>query len=84
MVTFQLQEAVMGKIVNHVPELLKEKGIDERDFIADCMKAGLSHDTAYRLTRGDTKVTVETIRIAALVLGSVSISEIMDLGDGSH
>ena len=84
MANIQLQEAVMGEIVNHIPRLLQERGIDENDFIADCMKAGLGHDTARRLTRGDTKVTIETVRIAALVLGSESLSEIMDLGNGSH
>jgi hypothetical protein len=72
------QEAVMGKLRSHVPELLVKKGWDTKTFTAHCMLAGLSSDTAYRLAKGDTNFSTSTLSIVAGVLGVASISQVID------
>lgn len=74
----------MGKLINHVPELLAKKGWDSKTFVARCMLAGLSQDTAYRLTRGEVNVTTDTLKVVAQVLDLASISEIIDIQEGEQ
>jgi hypothetical protein len=74
-----LQEAVMGELKSHVPELLEKRGWNTKTFVAHCMLAGLGQETAYRLARGDVNVNIETVKVAAKVLGVESISEVIDL-----
>lgn len=72
----------MGTLKNHVPELLAAKGWDTKTFVAYCMLAGLSQDTAYRLTRGETNFTSDTLKVVADVLGLQSISQVIDIAGG--
>jgi hypothetical protein len=84
-VTPIVQEAVMGEIKIFVPDVLTRKKMGTRDFVVGCMVEGLSHDTAYRLAQGKPgNYTLDTIRVAAKVLGVASISEVADLEDGQH
>lgn len=72
----------MGKLHSHVPELLVKKGWTKQQFIAHCMLAGMSSDTAYRLARGDTNFSTSTLNVVVSVLGLSSISEVIDTNDG--
>ncbi len=74
-------EAAVGKLKNHVPELLVQKGLDTKTFVAKCMLAGLSADTAYRFTRGNTNFNAKAMRIVADVLGLTSLSQVIDIVD---
>lgn len=65
-----------GRLVNHIPELLAEKKMDTKTFIAYCMLQGMSQSTAYSLVNGDTNVKTTTLQMAATVLG-VSIGQIL-------
>lgn len=76
--------AVMGTLVNHVPELLRRKGWDVKTFAAKCMLAGLSQDTAYRLVRGETQFTTETLATVAGVLGVSRLGEIIEMNGGEQ
>lgn len=71
----------MGKLKSFVPELLAKKGWDIKTFVAYCLLAGLSQDTAYRLSRGETNFNADTIRAVAKVFGVSSISEVIDIVD---
>jgi transcriptional regulator with XRE-family HTH domain len=73
------QEAAVGELKSFVPELLEKKGWDTKTFVAYCMLAGMGANTAYRLARGETNVSVDTLSIAAQVLGVDTISEVIDL-----
>lgn len=73
------QEAAMGKLKNYVPELLVEKGWDTKTFVAHCMLAGLSQDTAYRLSRGETNFNTETLRVVADLFNLPSLGKVIDL-----
>jgi hypothetical protein len=73
------EAAVMGELVSFVPRLLEEKGWNVKTFVAHCMLAGLSSDTAYRLARGETGFTVDTMKTVAEVLGVSSISNVIDI-----
>lgn len=73
------EDAAIGKLVSHVPELLARKGWTSKEFVAHCMLAGMSQSTAYRLANGDTNIQPATLQIAASVLGVSSISEIIDV-----
>ncbi|RJX17511.1 MAG: hypothetical protein C4575_12775 [Desulforudis sp.] len=73
------QEAAMGKLKNHVPELLVEKGWDIKTFVAHCMLAGLSQDTAYRLSRGETNFNTETLRVIADIFELSSLGKVIDI-----
>lgn len=74
----------MGALVNHVPELLRRKGWDVKTFVAHCMLAGLSQDTAYRLSRGETNFNTETIAKAAQVLDVSTLGEIIEMQNGGQ
>ena len=65
-----------GTLVNHIPELLAERNMDAKTFVAYCMLQGMSQTTAYSLVRGETKVKTATLQTAASVLG-VSIGQIL-------
>lgn len=71
----------MGKLKNHVPELLAAKGWDAKTFAAHCMLAGLSQDTAYRLIRGETNFNTDTIRVVADILELSSIGKVIDIAE---
>jgi hypothetical protein len=73
-----LLEAAVGKLINFVPELLAAKGWDTKTFVAHCMLAGLSQDTAYRLARGDINFTTVTLQVVAEILDQPSISKVID------
>ena len=69
----------MARLKNRLPELLTRKGRDKKVFVANCMLAGLGTDTAYRLVRGDTNFTTETMGTFAKVLEVPSIGDIIDI-----
>lgn len=69
----------MNGLKSFVPELIQRKGWDAKTFAAHCMLSGLGQDTAYRMARGDTDFTVDTLRKVAKILDVSSISQIMDL-----
>jgi hypothetical protein len=74
-----LEEAAMGKgrLVNHIPELLVEKNLDAKTFVAYCMLQGMAQSTAYSLVNGETNMRSKTLQIAASVLG-VGIGQILE------
>jgi DNA-binding Xre family transcriptional regulator len=72
----QLEDAVMGKTISRIPEMLVKKGWDTKTFVANCMLAGMSQQTAYRLAGGDMNVRLSSLEVAAQVLGT-SIGEII-------
>ena len=75
----------MGDLVNFVSELLDKKQMSKPDFVLEMLKQGISQDTSYRLIRGETNFTTETLRTAAKVLGVESINEVIDIsGNGQH
>ena len=65
-----------GKLINHIPQLLEEKNMDAKTFVAHCMLQGMAQSTAYSLVNGETNVRATTLQIAASVLG-VSIGQIL-------
>lgn len=67
---------------NNVPELLSKLGWDTRTFAAYCMLRGIGQDTAYRLARGNTNFTIQTLAVVADVLGVKSIGDIIDIDPG--
>lgn len=69
----------MGRLINHVPELLRRKGWNDRKFVGSCIIAGLSQDTAYRFLRGETNFTADTIATVARVLGVSSLGEVIEM-----
>lgn len=71
----------MARLKNRLPELLTRKGWDKKVFVAHCMLAGLGQDTAYRLVRGNTNFTLETMGEFAKVLGVPSIGDIIDIDE---
>lgn len=71
--------AMSRLLVNHLPELLKKKGWNTNTFIAYCMLAGIGQDTAYRLARGETNFTTQTLAKIVNVLGVSSICDIVDV-----
>lgn len=76
-------EAGMGRaqLVNKIPQLLAEKGMSERDFLAECVRQGLSPMTVARLLKPDyINTNVETLAKVAAALKLNSISEVMDFG----
>ena len=75
----------MGDLVNFVSELLDKKQMSKPDFVLAMLNQGISQDTSYRLIRGETNFTTETLRTAAKVLGVESINEVIDIsGNGQH
>jgi len=66
-----------GRLINHIPELLAEKHMETKTFVAYCMLQGMAQTTAYSLVRGETNVKSTTLQIAASVLG-VSIGQILE------
>ena len=75
----------MGELVNHVSQLLATRNMTKPEFVLEMLKQGISQDTSYRLIRGETQFTTETLRVAAQVLEVESINEIIDLsGNGQH
>jgi hypothetical protein len=74
-------EAVMG-LRNFVPELLAQKGMDTKTFVAYCMLEGLGQDTAYRLVRGEVDFTTKTLAVVRKVLCVRSLSELIDYVPG--
>jgi len=75
-----MEEVAMGKgrLVNHIPELLVEKHMEAKNFVAYCMLQGMAQSTAYSLVNGETNVKSKTLQIAASVLG-VSIGQILTI-----
>jgi hypothetical protein len=75
-------EARMGekRLVNKVPQLLAQRQMTERDFLGECLKRGVSIDTARRLLTGKVNTTTDTLAKIAGVLNVDSICEIIDLG----
>lgn len=73
------EDAALGKgrLINHIPELLKEKNMEAKTFVAYCMLQGMAQTTAYSLVNGETNVKSRTLQIAASVLG-VSIGQILE------
>ena len=69
----------MVGLSNKTPALLARLGWDTKTFAAHCMLKGIGQDTAYRLMRGETNFTTQTLAVVAEVLGVSSISEIIDL-----
>jgi len=73
------EDGVMVGLRSHVPELLSKLGWDTRTFAAYCMLKGIGQDTAYRLARGDTNFTTQTLSVVADVLKVDSIADIIDI-----
>lgn len=69
----------MGALVSHVPELLRRKGWDNPNFVLRCMQAGLSQDTAYRLIRGETLFSIDTIATVAKIFDVSTLGEVIEL-----
>jgi len=73
------EAAVMGQtIVNNVPKLLNQLGMDSKTFQANCMLQGMSESTSRRIMNGETQITPKNLAIAASVLG-VTIGEIIEI-----
>lgn len=62
-----------------VPDLIQKKGWDTKRFVATCMLNGLGQDTAYRLARGDTNFTTDTLYKVAEILGASTLVELIDI-----
>jgi len=71
----------MGELKNHVPELLAAKGWSITHFVKLCILSDLSQDTAYRLARGETNFTSETLKTIAEIFDLSSISQVIDIAD---
>jgi hypothetical protein len=74
-------EVAVGKLKNHVPELLAAKGWSITHFVKLCILADLSQDTAYRLARGETNFNSETLKEIAVIFGLSSIGKVIDIAD---
>jgi hypothetical protein len=79
MIRYTKKEAPVRKAVSHVPELLAERKWTPKMLASKFMWLGGSSQTAYRLARGDTKVSMETLELAVEVFGVESTSDIMDV-----
>jgi transcriptional regulator with XRE-family HTH domain len=71
-----------AELVSRIPDLVRQRGWTEREFIGRCIIAGTSADTAKRLLRGSTSATTRTLAQIAKVFAVQSISELMDLPPG--
>jgi hypothetical protein len=76
--TVQEVIGMAGKLVSRVPQLLEQKGWNARTLAGHMMIRGSSPDTAYRMARGETQFTTETLLMAADILGCKSIAELID------
>jgi len=78
---YRRQEAAMATLINRVPQLLRQKGWNNKTFVIRCMEADLGQDTAYRFLRGDTNFTAETIAAVARVLGVSTMGEVIEMAE---
>lgn len=76
-------EAGMGErlLVNKIPQLLAERNMNERDFLAECIRRGVSQATVARLLAGKTNTTTETLAKVADALNVASLCEVIDFGE---
>jgi len=78
------EKTVMGKLKSHMSSLMTEKGWSDRDFIAECIRAGLSQDTAKKFLAGETNFQADTILTVANIFGRSSIGDVIDKNNGNH
>lgn len=69
-------------LVSRIPQLLQQKGMSDKEFIARCMLADLSDYTARRLLSGETNLTTNTMLKVAKIL-DVNINELI-AQNGEH
>lgn len=81
METFVTGGVNMGakRLVSFVPELIARKGWDTKTFVGYCLLNGLGQDTAYRMIRGETNFTTDTLAKVADILGVSNIQDMIDL-----
>ena len=63
-----------GTVVSHVPKLLESKGWGAMDLVR---RANLGVDTSYRLARGETDFTVQTLGRLCEVFG-VPVNKVVE------
>jgi hypothetical protein len=79
MIRYYKKEARVRKAISHVPELLAERKWTPKMLASKFMWVGGSSQTAYRLARGDTEVSMKTLEIAVEVFEVDSTTDIMDV-----
>ena len=65
------------ELENKVRGLCEKRHIPRNQFVGDCIKAGLSFDTANRLYDGQTGFNTNTLATVANLL-KVSVSDLID------
>ena len=60
------EEELVGRVISHVPKLLEKRGWGAMDLVR---KAELGIDTAYKLARGETDFTIQTLEKLCKVFG---------------
>ena len=74
------QEAsTMDELTSFVPKIVSDLGWTDEEFIGRCVMRKLSMDTARKLLRGDTNITVQTLATAANILGKSDIGQVMNI-----
>jgi len=68
----------MAKLTSKVPSLISKNGWTEREFIAKCIMAGLSQDTAKKLMGGHSKFSTDTWEKVMNVFQVGSINQLID------
>ena len=69
-------EKVMD-LENKVSTICKKRGMSRTDFLADCVRLGISYDTAQRLYDGETGFQYSTLVKVAQAM-RVSVSDLID------
>jgi len=67
-----LKEVAMGDLVSRVPELLEQRGWNAMDLI----RRGLTYNTAYRVARGETEITLKIAKQLCDIFEVSSIDQI--------
>ena len=68
----------MAKLTSKVPSLISQRGWTVYDFRAECIRAGLSIDTAKMLESGHSKFSTDTWEKVMNVFQVGSISQLID------
>ncbi|MEI7988783.1 MAG: hypothetical protein WCI88_07065 [Chloroflexota bacterium] len=71
----------MKLLQSKVRKVVARKGWSEKMFIAQCIMADISHQTARDVYAGSTGLTTETLAKIAIALGVTSVAEVLDLSD---
>ena len=63
-----MNSSVYNISMNTIPELIKKRGWDKKEFVARCALKGMGISTAYRIANGGVNVRIESLLAAARVL----------------